>query len=223
MHPVLPASPDRAASAAPGGPLAAVTHELARVLTTPAADLASASAYFEAAEALKSVRYRAAGTELKNIAATGPMSARLWALNVLVAISPPDEREGFALGQVAELQATLFKAPADLDDAVYWLAESMDGRFRSRAATRVLAPLLGSSSAAVRRASAATLSRIATPDVIAPLARVALNDPERDVRFFAVQGLAWANKQQGPSKSAFESDEAALLQQWREWSRNNVR
>jgi hypothetical protein len=52
--------------------------------------------------------------------------------------------------------------------------------------------LLGSIEIAVPSAATAVLGDIATPDVVAPLAKVALNDNEERVRFLAVRGLAEA-------------------------------
>jgi hypothetical protein len=231
MHVALAASPERDTAGRPSGdPLAAVAHELTRVLITPEASLtrrgtaeAAQSVYFQTAAALKSIPYEIAGAGLRAAAGSDMPAARLWALNCLIAISSPDDRETFVLEQLDSARAILLKPPREIEYAVHWLASTMEGRFRSRGAVRVLAPLLHSTSVAVRRASAATLSRIATPEVVAPLARVALNDPERQVRFFAALGLAWANKTAGPTLSDFDDDEDRILRQWRDWARANVR
>jgi len=83
--------------------------------------------------------------------------------------------------------------------------------------------LLGSTQVAVRRAAAAVLGDIATPDVVAPLAKVALNDSDERVGFLAVRGLAAVTgAAKAPTTAIFRQQPDGILQFWRTWVRSNV-
>jgi hypothetical protein len=75
---------------------------------------------------------------------------------------------------------------------------------------------LGSMQVAVRRAAAAVLGDIAIPDVVEPLAKVALNDSDERVSFLAVRGLALATSAaEAPSTATFRERPDEILQFWR--------
>ena len=65
-------------------------------------------------------------------------------------------------------------------------------------------------------------SAIATPEVVEPLAKTALNDSDENVRYYAVRGLALvANLATAPTITTFRQQQNELLQQWRAWARSN--
>ena len=79
-------------------------------------------------------------------------------------------------------------------------------------------------SLAVRRAAASVLGDIATTDVVAPLANVALNDSDDRVRFLAVRGLALTTGAgPAPTIAAFRQQRSEILQFWSAWANANVR
>jgi hypothetical protein len=65
--------------------------------------------------------------------------------------------------------------------------------------------------------------RYAIPDVVEPLAKVALNDSDERVSFLAVRGLALATSAaEAPSTATFRERPDEILQFWRTWTRSNV-
>jgi HEAT repeat protein len=106
---------------------------------------------------------------------------------------------------------------------VSMLANAMEGHLNSPKAVPALAALLGSTQVEVRRAAAAGLGDIATPDVVAPLAKVALNDSDEHVRLSAVRGLASATgAAKAPTTATFRQQPDQILQFWRTWAASNV-
>jgi HEAT repeat protein len=104
------------------------------------------------------------------------------------------------------------------------LANAIEGHLKSPRAVPTLAALLGSGNVAVRRAAAAVLGDIATPDVVVPLAKVALNDSDEYVRLSAVRGLALATSAaKAPTTATFRQQPDEILQFWRTWARSNAR
>jgi HEAT repeat protein len=104
------------------------------------------------------------------------------------------------------------------------LANAIEGHLNSSKAVPTLAALLGSKQVAVRRAAAAVLGDIASPDVVVPLAKVALNDSDERVGFLAVRGLAAATSvARAPTNATFRQQPDEILQFWRTWARSNVR
>jgi HEAT repeats len=74
----------------------------------------------------------------------------------------------------------------------------------------------GSENVAVRRAATAVLGDIATPDMVEPLAKVALNDSDERVGFLAVRGLAAATRAaKAPTTVTFRRQPDEILQFWR--------
>jgi hypothetical protein len=241
FHAALVASPAREAN--PTGAadlLGSVTRELVQVFTAPPASLLNPQTgiqhlavaepvmqlqeiYRTAAEAIRSIPYDSAGPELRRIAESGQATARLWSLDCLFFMGDSDDLEALKLKYLDSVKSILIKPEPDLAPAVSSLANSMEGHLKSPNAVPTLAALLHSSEVAVRRAAASVLSDIATHATIAPLAKIALNDPDHDVRYYAVLGLATATETgEAPAMDRFEKNEAALLTHWRSWARFNV-
>ena len=225
--PALPAAPGRARGAAPSDALGGVAHELARVLTASAADLvglkdaaAAQHLYWEAANALEAIPGTVTGPELRAVASADATPARLWAVAVLL---NADEAASSAADYLKSVEADLIKPPPGAGLAVARLAVSIQAKVNAPKAVPVLARLLQSSEMVVRRGAANALARIATPDVIAPLAKIALNDQERDIRYYAVRGLSQATGAPIPTLPSFYEKEAEMLGRWRSWARINVR
>jgi hypothetical protein len=241
-HPMLVASPvaDPNASAS-AAPLTAATHELVRVLTTPASVLtdpttgvqrfsADGSAaqsqllYRAAADAVRSIPYAVAGPELREAAASSDVMARLWAINCLFLMGSSDELAELKVDYLNSLRAVLLRPPPELALPVAILASTMAGEIKSPKAVRTLVALLNSTEVEVRRTAASLLGDIANDSVIAPLARTALQDEDGDVRYFAVIGLAMATKSgPAPTKADYTANEDEYLTFWRTWARTNVR
>jgi HEAT repeats len=240
-HPVIPASPAQGANAGAADPLTEVARTLAVVFTTPGrtltdpttgvGNLAAGSPevqtqrlYFHAAAALKSIPYKTAGPALPSAIASDATMARLWATNVLMSMGRSDEIQSAKLKSLQSVASTLLNPPPDLAFSVYMLGNAMLGEITSAAAVPQMAALLGSSEPAVRSAAAGNLSLIGTSSVVAPLARLALQDESATVRYFAVQGLANATGARArPTRSAYDAAESEMLAFWAEWAKANVR
>jgi hypothetical protein len=241
FHAALVASPAREAN--PTGAadlLGSLTRELARVFATPSASLLNPQTgiqhlavaepvfqlheiYRAAAEAIRSIPYSAAGAELRRIAETGQVTARLWSLDCLFFMGDSDDLEALKLNYLDSVKAILIKPEPDLAPTVADVANSMEGHLKSPDAVPTLAALLHSSEVAVRRAAASVLSDIATQATIAPLAKIALNDPDQNVRYYAVLGLATATETgEAPAMDRFQKNEAEMITRWRSWARFNV-
>jgi HEAT repeat protein len=127
--------------------------------------------YYEAASALQTLPYPAAGPALGTIAASNQV--RLWAMYSLFSMADSNDESAKA-DYLASVQAILINPQPGLAFAVAMLANAIEGHLNSPKAVPTLAALLGSGNVAVRRAAAAVLGDIATPDVVVPLAKVAL-------------------------------------------------
>jgi HEAT repeat protein len=177
--------------------------------------------YYEAATALQTVPYPAAGPALDAIAASNQVPARLWAIYSLFSMVDSDNAKADYL---ASLQAILINPPPSLAFVVSMLANAIEGHLKSPQAVLTLAALLGSTQTAVRSTAAAVLGDIATPDAVEPLAKVALNDSDERVRFLAVRGLAEATgAAKAPTTATFREHPDEILQFWRTWAHSNLR
>jgi hypothetical protein len=241
FHPSLFASPLRVTSQpASTDVLAGLAQELIAVLTASAATLTdpvsgvhdamfaapadqAQDVQYEAARALATMPYSVAGPALQAVAGSNQLPARLWAMYGL--FSMPDFNDQNAKADYIQAVApVLVDPPAEAESAVLALGSATEGKLYSPKAVPTLASLLGSKAGPVRRAAAAGLSEIATPDVVAPLAQVALGDADELVRLFAVQGLARVTGAgEAPTLAAFRGNEDRLLQFWRGWAASNVR
>jgi HEAT repeats len=241
LHPVLVASPVRVPSQQKStdvlgnlvGELIGVLRASAATLTDPVngvqnlvtaapADQAQ-QVYYEAASALQTLPYAAAGPALGAIAASNQVPASLWALYSLFSMVDSDDETAKA-GYLASVQPILINPQPALAFSVSMLANAIEGHLKSPKAVPTLTSLLGSTQVAVRRAAAAVLGDIASPDVVEPLAKVALNDSDEQVRLYAVRGLASATSAaKAPTTATFRQQPDEILQFWRTWARSNVR
>ena len=240
VHPVLPASPTlRPASGAQG--LAAVASEIASVLETPPSaitdprtgvhdlvvgtpEFQAGNVYLAAAGALRSVPYSVVGPRLRTIAHSDVLPGRLWAVAALMQMGSSPQLDDIKAQGLKDVSALMLRPTPDTQFAVQMLANSIEGRVKSPAAVSTLATLLESSDVAVRRAAASALSDIATPAVVAPLAKVGLNDSDDDVRYFSVLGLAEAtHAQDAPPMETFKADPSRYESFWRGWASTNLR
>jgi hypothetical protein len=238
-HPVLPASPNsRPARTAQGLP--AVASEIASVLETPPSALTdlrtgvhdlvvgtpefqAGNVYLAAADALRSVPYSVIGPRLRTIARSSVLPGRLWAVAALMQMGSSPQLDDIKAQHLKDVAPAMLRPTPDTQFAVQMLANSIEGRVTSSAAIPTLAVLLGSSEVSVRRAAASVLSDIATPAVVAPLARVGLKDADEDVRYFSVLGLAEAtHAQDAPPMEAFKTDPSRYESFWRGWANTNL-
>jgi HEAT repeat protein len=163
---------------------------------------------------------RAADNATPSLARRVP--ARLWAMYSLFSMVDSGD-ESAKVSYLASVQPILANPQPGLAFSVSMLANAIEGHLNSPKAVPTLTALLGSASVAVRRAAAAVLGDIATPDVVVPLAKVALNDSDEYVRLSAVRGLALAtNATKAPTTATFRQQPDEILQFWRTWARSNV-
>jgi hypothetical protein len=240
FHPALIASPVRGPNQQNSTDvLGSLTRELIAVLTTSPATLTdpingvqglvtaapaeqAQYVYYEAASALQTLPYSVSGIALSTLAGAGQVSARLWAMYCLFSMVDSDDESAKA-NYLASATPILMNPEPALTSAATMLANALESHLKTPQAVPTLATLLGSGNVAVRRAAAAVLSDIATPGVIAPLAKVGLNDSDERVRFLAVRGLAAATGAGEPATTAtFRRQPDQILQFWRGWARSNV-
>ncbi|MGH6839932.1 MAG: HEAT repeat domain-containing protein [Methylocella sp.] len=194
--------------------------------------------YYEAASALKSIPYAVAGPALDTIAASNQVPAHLWAMYSLFLMPDSDDddsakddedrakddEDSAKMDYLQSVTPILVNPGPDLAFSASWLGIAIDGHLKSPAAVPALAVLLGSTQVAVRRAAASDLCEIATPDVVAPLAKVAINDSDERVLYRAVYGLAvTTGAAKAPSVPTFRQKQDEILHFWRSWARANVR
>jgi HEAT repeats len=227
FHPALVASPQRMPNQQKSADvLGSLVGELIGVLRASAATLAdpvngvqnlvtatptdqAQQVYYEAATALQTIPYAVAGPVLGAIAVSNQVPARLWAMYSLFSMVDSSAKAGY----LASVQSILINPQPALVFSVSMLANAIEGHLNSPKVVPTLAALLGSKNVAVRRAAAAVLGDIATPDVVGPLAKVALNDSDERVGFLAVRGLAAAT---GAAKvPTFRQQPDEILQFWR--------
>jgi HEAT repeats len=240
FHPALVASPLRAPNRQmPTDVLGALTGELIAVLTTRAAVLTdpvngvqglvtgdpadqAQYVYFGAATALQTFPYAVVGPALSALARSNQVPANLWAMHCLFSMVDFDDESAKA-GYLASAAPILIDPEPNLAVGVTMLANAVESHLKTPQAVPTLAALLGSANVAVRRAAAAVLSEIATPGVVGPLAKVALNDDDERVRFLAVRGLTAATGAgESTTTAAFRQQPDEFLRFWRNWARSNV-
>jgi HEAT repeat protein len=157
------------------------------------------------------------------IAVSNQVSVRLWAIYSLFSMADSNGESAKA-DYLASVEAILLNPPNGLAFVVSMLANAIEGHLKSPEAVPTLAALLGSTQIAVRSAAAAVLGDIATPEVVDPLAKLALNDSDERVRFLAVRGLAEATgAAKAPTTYMFRQQPDEILQFWHTWARSNVR
>jgi HEAT repeat protein len=101
----------------------------------------------------------------------------------------------------------------DKDRLLYGISE-----LTSPAAVASVKPLLSAYDVELRRAAAKALWHIADPEA-SDVLLAALNDSDRDVRYYAVRALAEIAHQPdwGPGPAEFEDHEGKYLDHWRRW------
>jgi hypothetical protein len=239
FYPVLPAAPLQTDSQQPSDPLVAVTQELARVFAAPGAALldpttgvqALVSAppseqvqwlYHETAAALATVPFGVSAPSLQAMIGSNAILARLWGMNVLLSMGASTGLESVKSSTLKHLVPTLMNPDPDVALSVSMVGSAMLGRMISPQNVPTLTNLLSSTDPGVRRAAAGNLSRIGTYAVVAPLAQVALNDPNPDVRYYAVSGLAKATGiAPRPTRASYDASENDMLSFWAEWTKKN--
>ncbi|MGH7751161.1 MAG: HEAT repeat domain-containing protein, partial [Candidatus Dormibacteria bacterium] len=198
FHPALVASPRQAPNQpASADVLSSVAQELTSVLTASTATLTdpvggvqdptmappayqAQHVYAEAASALRTLPYALAGPGLDAIAASNQVPARLWAMYTLFSMDDSDD-DSAKMDYLQSVTPILINPKPGLAFSASMLGTVIEGHLKSPAAVPMLAALLGSTQVTVRRAAASDLCEIATPDVVAPLAKIALNDSDETV------------------------------------------
>jgi HEAT repeats len=190
-----------------GGIFDNVIAEVANVLTQ---SNASVEDRIEAINALKEVKDDAAAAALRQVAEQPDVELRLRAVAALL------WRNDFSVMKIAE--DALFNPPPNIDKQVMMnLAVAIEGIKDSRAIPN-LTRLLDAREILIRRSAASALRHTGSPDAIGALAK-ALDDNDRDVRYYAVMGLAEITGQNewGPSTDLFRLEEQRYLSFWKDW------
>jgi hypothetical protein len=119
------------------------------------------------------------------------------------------------LPEVGELLLTHALTDTQAQRMLYVIANKLN----DPKAVPTLRQLLRSGSTAARRSAAEGLWHVANSATTPDLVR-ALQDPDTDVRYYAVRGLADINREPawGPSVSAFRENEAKYLTYWLDWA-----
>jgi hypothetical protein len=214
-YPALVAVPDSTAGAA-GDPLTDVAHELAQVLTARAASDTS-QRFAEASEALQTIPYATAGAALR--AAAAPHApGRLWAIGAWFFMGSGESLDAIKVRYLESVKDDLIDPTPETRRAISRLAYAMQGRLGSARSVPTLAALLRSSASEVRCAAASVLGELKAPRAIRPLAELALNDADAEVRSQAMTALTDIVGH-GPDAA----DEANALRYWRQWAKANLR
>ncbi len=104
-----------------------------------------------------------------------------------------------------------------------WLLYAIANRLSNRRAIPALQPLLRSADGSLRRAAVEGLWHMADPAAVLDLVK-ALQDPDEQVRFYAVRGLSDIAGQRGwggPSESEFNEHQQKYLTHWQNWAKDN--
>ena len=246
-HLVVAVSPVRGAGqTSDAAQLAGVANELVQVFVTPPALLMDPvkgvqgpavwqesplgpsaglqQIYYGAASALQSIPFESSGAEIRAAGASASDSARLWLLDCLLFMQESDAVNALKLQYLESVKSILLNPPADMKSTVFIVANSLQGHIHAQNAAAAFAELLGSTDVDVRRAAASVLGDIGSAATLATLAKIGLEDPDRDVRYYSVLGLAAATgSSEAPAKDLFVvAAETATLAYWRGWARANI-
>jgi hypothetical protein len=213
-YPMLPAV-GAADMPVASGPLQSVAHELVRVMTTPGPSRLQA----ESAEALQTIPYEDARSALRSALAGRYVPGRLWALSALFFMEEDGQLDAARVRYLGSLEEVLLDPTPDALRAASSVAIAMQIRSLPPQAVPVLAGLLQSREPAIRRAAASALGDIESWRAVRPLATLALDDDDAEVRSYATAGLAQITGE-GPAGKA-TGDNA--LRYWRTWARANLR
>lgn len=166
----------------------------------------------QAIEALKNVRLESATLALRRAASDPDTSLRLQAIAALL------WRNDISSLDTA-VSVLLNPSPSAERQLLANLAASVEG-IKDPRAIPLLTNLIAARDTLTRRAAASALRHTAATSALKPLS-TALKDPDREVRYQAVIGLAEITGQYewGPSIELFQRDEQRYLAHWREWAK----
>lgn len=133
------------------------------------------------------------------------------------------EGELICFGDISELPkvASLLLGNRTTENQRGWLLYVIGNRIKDRRAISSLQPLLRSADSGIREAAVEALWHIADPESIPSLA-AALDDPDLQVRFYAVRAfsnIANENGWGGPSESEFREHQQKYLSHWQQWAK----
>jgi hypothetical protein len=186
-----------------------ITAQLAAVVQDLRADTAQKE---EALYALRTLRIPAATDALKSALQEKSTDLQLIATGTLL------ERNDISGIQIAE--ESLTKRPPAIPSYLFHnVAYAISQGVRDERAIPVLARLLRLPEVETRRAAASALWHTHS-DSAAPALVAALDDPDFEVRFYGVIGLAEITGQSDwhPNMEVFHGNEAKYLQHWRDWA-----
>jgi hypothetical protein len=212
-HPSLVAARG-AAETEPGDALERVTARIGRVLRSSEA---SSHQKREAIWALSTVKTESATLILRSALTQKDPAVRLGAAGALL---ERNDLSGIALAQDALLRGTANVSTEVLHNLRYAISEGV----RSKEAAPVLGKLLRSQDVETRRAAASALWHSGTPASISFLVE-ALEDPDIEVRYYGVIGLAETMGQPDwrPNMDEFVSNQARYLNYWRAWGKERLK
>jgi hypothetical protein len=210
-HPYVVAAPS--ALVTTGTCLDQVTAELGHAATSEGAPPRTRR---EAVEALRTISTPAATLALRSAAQDSDANTRILAIAALLARGNIDYLD--------EAVSALLSAKHGANGFLIWrLASSLEFGVRDRKAIPALVRLLRARYVPVRRAAAAALRNTHDRGAIEPLAE-ALHDPDREVQYQAVIGLAeitGAPSEWSPASGTFDKDPKKYLDHWRDWAKTN--
>jgi hypothetical protein len=221
FEPVWPSIDRVATSTADEGRVAeAVTGALVAVIGAGDAELASGTASGVLTPAQASGLRQRATEALMTLPKEGALAALRAAgrpsdRSIRLALVAAQVRLGDFSG-LDDVASTMTQAEPELTAARRYVAWGMD---RTDEPPTSLVPAMSdwlrSRDPVVRRMAAYTLREIASPEVVKPLLTLGISDPEQDVRYYAVTGLAAAT-QEGASATLedYRASEAKYLAYW---------
>jgi hypothetical protein len=193
-----------------GDVLDKIIAHVAHVLITSVASLDERK---QAVEILSTVEVTVATEALRRAAQFSELSLRFQAVAALL------RRNDVSVLNIAE-EALLRPQQNVTKEWLSALAFAIQDGVRDPRAIPSLARLLQAHDLQTRRSAAAALRHTGVDSAIGPLS-LALNDPDKEVRFQAVLGLATItrNTDYAPSINLYEQDEKRFLDYWRNWAR----
>jgi HEAT repeat protein len=170
----------------------------------------------EAVFALSISKSPAAIRALKRVAEVKDVTLRLSVAAALI------EKNDISTLEFAE--DALLKPDPALPPHLYLLhnlSSAISEGLRDERAVHSLTKLVHADSAETRRAAASALMHVGSTSCIDPLLS-ALNDPDLDVRYYSVVGLAEITAQTDwrPNMDDFTSDQQRYLNHWKDWAKN---
>jgi HEAT repeat protein len=126
-----------------------------------------------------------------------------------------------SVGDISEVPniVRILRANSATENQKIWLVHVISNDITDERAIPAIVPLTRSNDAALRSVAMQALWHMRSSASIPQLA-LALSDPDRDVRFYAVRALADIANQSGwggPGEGEFQENEQKYLSHWREW------